>query len=213
MQSEKHKKMLKYSGIIILFILYTILIPTISLNRVIKIILDIFYIGGIFYLCEENLKKAVIKIKKHPFHYIGIIFGFWILSVLASGLLNNFLIDVLNLNTPNNTAQLELLKDAPFYLCFSMLLFSPLIEEVAITIATRQLIENKWIYLISCGLLCGIMYVAFSSSSSYWFILPYFFQEVIWAYAYLKSENILVPIGIHFIQNFIAVLTYATLIG
>lgn len=213
MQSKKQKTLLKYSGIIILFILYTILIPTISLNRVVKILLDIFYIGGMIYLCKEELKKGIKSIKKHPFRYIGMVFGFWILSVLVSGILNTFLADVLNLSTPNNTAQLELLKDAPFYLCFSMLLFSPLIEEVAMTIATRQLIENKWIYLISCGLLCGIMYVAFSSGSSYWFILPYFFQEVIWAYAYLKSKNTLVPIGIHFIQNFIAVLTYATLIG
>lgn len=212
MNELKQKDLMKYIVMILLFVLYTVFIPTISLDRSVKVILDTIFLLGALYAFKDEFKRGFRETRKHPGKFLLSILGFWLVSMIASGVINNVIVNFLNVETPNNDAQMTLWKNAPTYLCFSMLIFSPIIEELALTIATKKIIKNKWFYLLASGLLCGVLYVAFSATGSYLFMISYFVQEVVWAYAYLKTENALVPIGIHLIQNIITIVGFMVLL-
>ena len=213
MSKQKDQQFMKAFFVIILFLVYTIFIPTISLDRIVKIFLDVVYIGFLLYFFKDEFKEAFKITRAHIFKFIGMILLFWLISTIVSGLANMLLDTVLKISLPNNAAQLDLMKSAPVYLMFSMLVFSPIIEELSMTVAVRKLIKNKWLYLLASSLLCGILYVAFSGSPmSYFFIISYALQALVWSIAYLKTDNILVPIGIHLIQNIIMIIGYASII-
>ena len=116
---------------------------------------------------------------------------------------------VFDIMPTNNEAQIQMLKSTPAYLLFSMLIFSPLVEELSLTKSFRVILKNKALYLILSSFVCGFLYVAFSSNTvSYVFLISYFIQAFIWALAYLKSDNILVPVSIHLLQNILVLIGY-----
>lgn len=212
MKNRKQENVLSYAILILAFAIYTIFIPTTGLSKEMKLVVDVILVGSVIYVFQKEWSKSIRLTKKSIFKTLGTIFLFWFISMLVSGLSNNLLYEFLGIENANNVAQQTVWQTNPFYLSFSMLLFSPIVEEFVFTIATKKLIDHKWLYIIASALLCGAMYVAFSSPGSYWFFISYFLQEAIWAYSYYKTDNALVPIGIHFMQNLIAIVSYMVLV-
>lgn len=192
------------------FLAYTFCIPTFKINLFLKLLLDILLVFCFIYVYLKDIKKSIINTKKNPKKIFVYIFSFWLLSFLLGTATNMLIKNVIHISSPNNIAQYQFLKQNPLYLDFSMLVFSPLVEELAITVSLKKIITNKWLYLIMSSLFFGMFYVIFSAtnSSSYLYIISYTVQSFIWIYAYCKTDNIVVPIGIHFLQNIITFLIY-----
>lgn len=195
--------------VIILFLAYTIFVPTMSLSWPIKLVIDLCLLVFVVYVYQDDFKNALRKTKKHFGKFIGIVFLFWLISSVATALINMGIKAVFDIMPTNNEAQLQMLKSTPAYLLFSMLIFSPLVEELSLTKSFRVILKNKALYLILSSFVCGFLYVAFSSNTvSYVFLISYFIQAFIWALAYLKSDNILVPVSIHLLQNILVLIGY-----
>ena len=195
--------------VIILFLAYTIFVPTMSLSWPIKLVIDLCLLVFVVYVYHDDFKNALRKTKKHFGKFIGIVFLFWLISSVATALINMGIKAVFDIMPTNNEAQIQMLKSTPAYLLFSMLIFSPLVEELSLTKSFRVILKNKALYLILSSFVCGFLYVAFSSNTvSYVFLISYFIQAFIWALAYLKSDNILVPVSIHLLQNILVLIGY-----
>ena len=64
-------------------------------------------------------------------------------------------------------------------------------------------ISNNIIYILTSGLVFGSLHVIGSLKNLYElvYIIPYSIPGFIFAYVYIKSKNIMVPITLHFIHN------------
>lgn len=195
--------------VIILFLAYTIFVPTMSLSWPIKLVIDLCLLVFVVYVYRDDFKNALRKTEKRLGRFLIMVFLFWIMSMIPTLFINMGIKAIFDIMPTNNEAQIQMLKTTPAYLLFSMLIFSPFVEELSLTKSFRVILKNKVVYLILTSFVCGFLYVAFSSNTvSYVSFIPYFIQAFIWALAYLESDNILVPVSIHLLQNILVLIGY-----
>lgn len=119
--------------------------------------------------------------------------------MICNILINTFF----HINTSSN--QEEIIKTfdkAPIYTLILATIFAPILEELVFRLSIRKMFKNNTIFIIVSGLLFGLMHVIEANSiQELLFIIPYSIPGCIFAYTLIKSDNILVPIGLHFIHN------------
>ena len=113
-------------------------------------------------------------------------------------------------NGVSNNQQLvnEMLNKKPFYAFVLSVIYAPLIEECIFRLNLKKVITNKIVFIIISGILFGLGHVVNSSASILDFVpvLQYSVLGICLAKAYSDTNNILVSISMHFIQNFLAAL-------
>jgi len=192
--------------LIIVFFLYTVLIK--SSPSILKVVLDLGIIILAIFLLKDELKESAYEFKKRKGKFILSIFlGFVAILVLQA--LTGVLFEMFfKITSPSGEAQAALFKSAPLYLCFSMLLFSPIVEELTFRGAFHKIIQNKVLYTLISSILYGALYVLFVSteSMSYLFIISYSLVAIVYPIIYLKTKSIYAPMLLHLIQNAFAIL-------
>ena len=145
---------------------------------------------------RKSLKK--IKLKDYE-PYIK----YYILAIFLMAV-SNILI---NLFTPeiagNEQIVRSTLKKAPIYMFFSASIFAPFTEEMVFRESLKNIIKNKTVFIIASGLIFGGLHVIgnINNFSDILFIIPYSIPGFVFAYMLVKSDNILVPMGFHFMHN------------
>ena len=112
-------------------------------------------------------------------------------------------------NTSNNQALVnEMLKNKALYAFILSVIYAPLIEECVFRLNMKKFINNKTLFIIISGILFGIGHVINTSSSLLEFVpvIQYSTLGICLAKAYSDTNNIMVPISIHFIQNLLSAL-------
>ena len=93
---------------------------------------------------------------------------------------------------------------------FNTVIYAPLTEELAFRKSIRDIINNKWIYVLVSGLVFGMLHI--SSYMNNWtdlvYLIPYSSLGVAFALLYYKTDNIFSSITMHAIHNFLAVVVY-----
>jgi len=98
---------------------------------------------------------------------------------------------------------------APFLMLVEVSLYAPFSEELLFRKSIRELIDNKWMYVLVSGLIFGGLHVVGSQSLiEYLYLIPYCGLGCTFAYIYAKSDNIYSTITIHAIHNTIAIILY-----
>ena len=170
--------------LIIVFFLYTVLVK--SNPSILKVVLDLGIIVLAIFLLKDELKESAYEFKKRK--------GKFILSI--------------KITSPSVDAQVDLFKSAPLYLCFSMLLFSPIVEELTFRGAFHKIIQQPVLYTLISSILYGALYVLFVSTGnmSYLFIISYSLVAMVYPIVYLKTKSIYAPMILHLLQNAFAIL-------
>lgn len=152
-------------------------------------------------LLKEKLKDFKLNIKKYLKNNIK----YYIYSI-AIMLISNLLLNFLNNNIASNEQAIhETIKTAPIYMFFSAVIFAPFTEEIIFRLSIRRIIKNDLTFIISSGLIFGGMHVISNISSiiDILYIIPYSAPGIAFAYILKKTDNIFVPISIHFTHNLI----------
>ena len=98
---------------------------------------------------NENIKSYGKDLKKYFFWTLK----FYILG-LAIMFISNILIYIfVGSNATNEILVQGYLKKYPVYMAFSSIIYSPFIEEVAFRKIIRNVIKNKYVYILFSGLL------------------------------------------------------------
>jgi len=109
-----------------------------------------------------------------------------------------------------------LLKNFPYITIASVAILSPCIEEFVFRKSFNEIFNNKWIYLITSGLIFGALHVFLSPINSfidYFYLIPYCSMGIAFAYMYYKTDNILVSVTMHIAHNSINVITTLLMAG
>lgn len=209
-KEEKYNKVDIIKGILLLvfFIFVQFILPsTVIGNKIPGIIYYLIIFSFTLFICFNDVKeqlKIFMSNKKIYIRYI--LFSY----IKMFGIVLLCSIPVVLLNNGQQSANQELINEmftknliSTFILS---VLYAPLIEELIFRLGISKLIKNKWLFIIISGLLFGSLHMIdkLSSAMDILYIIQYSALGICLAYFYKKTNNILVSIGIHFIQNFLA---------
>ena len=127
------------------------------------------------------------------------------------GVSNLFITYILNKGLAGNEEAVRGYIDSfPLFMIFNTVIYAPVTEELAFRKSIRDVINNKWVYVLTSGLVFGALHI--SSYITNWtdlvYLIPYGALGVSFALLYNKTDNIFSTISMHAMHNLIAVVIY-----
>ena len=156
----------------------------------------------------KDLKKDLTSYNHHIF-FTSV--KYWILGLIIMVISNYFITHILNLSLASNEQAVRNYIDInPLLMIINTCIFAPLTEELAFRKSIKDAINNKWFYILTSGLLFGLIHiVAFINKPIHLiYLIPYGSLGIIFAYTYHKTKNIYSTITMHAIHNIMAVIIY-----
>ncbi len=158
----------------------------------------------IIYLFKDQLKKDLEDLKINHQTYFQKYLKYWFV-LLALMMVSNLLIQVFTNSdiASNEEAIRDLMKVSPVYTFVSAVLVAPFLEEFIFRLSFRHLFKNKYLFILLSGFTFGALHVVTSveAMTDYLYIIPYSIPGLIFAYLYVKSENIFTSTAMHFVHN------------
>lgn len=171
--------------------------------------LGIISIIGLVFIAYKKLSVDALTIKKHFKDIIK-----YFLLAIAVMIVTSFLVQQFMGNRlPVNQAVLLLLYRAyPLPIIVLTIFFAPIIEELVfrLGIINLETTKGKWFSIILSSFIFGIVHLQimdiYAFINEFGFILIYASLGFVLALSYVKTENILVSIGVHALYNLFSIL-------
>lgn len=177
-------------------------------SKVIYLTLFEIMIASIIALINnEKLIKNIKDFKKNYKTYLQKYLPYYILGLIIM-ITSNIIINSLTGSIAGNEQSIqETLTKSPIYIFIQAAILAPFIEEMVFRQSIKNIITNKTTFIIASGLIFGGLHVIGNINTIYdiLYIIPYATPGIIFAYILTKTDNIFVPISIHFIHNFLLV--------
>ncbi len=159
----------------------------------------------IIYIYRKDIIPDFKIFVKNNVKYFKKYIKYWFL-MLGLMVSSNLIITIFTTTqiSDNQSIIIDTLKTAPIYTFVITVLIAPILEELVFRLSFRKIFSHTNIlFIITSGLVFGSMHVLGTCTSliDLLFIIPYSIPGFIFAYCYIKSENIFVPISLHFIHN------------
>lgn len=211
------KKLLKSFLIIYLFFNRAIfnIIPValfkIDINNVNNKLLGYLnlYMGIVFILIifivyyKDLINEFKIFIKKFSSNFdTGL--KYWMLGLVIMYVSNLILLIIFKSGGANNeNAVQEIIKISPIAMGFYTCLIAPFVEEVVFRKTLKDVIKNKWIFVLLSFLFFGGAHVLSMAENliDFLYIIPYGALGATFAYAYYKTDTVYTTILFHMIHN------------
>jgi len=193
-----------------------ILLQLIS-SIIIFLLLFIIYYKEIikdFKLFNINIKDKIIKIIKL---FLIFLIVKYIVSFITAIIMIILKLDINSITSVNQELIETYIKRAPILMAISTSLLAPIYEELLFRLGFKKVLGNNIIFVIISGTLFGLLHV-FPLDSGVSLTLgviqsiSYISMGIFLSYVYKKYNNIYYSIGIHFLNNFISILTMINMI-
>ena len=119
-------------------------------------------------------------------------------------MISNIFINKITNTIPGNEETIrQTFNKAPIYMFFSAVIFAPFTEEMVFRNSIKNIITNKYAFIITSGLVFGGLHVIGNINTIYdlLYIIPYATPGIAFAYILQKTDNIFISMGIHFLHN------------
>ena len=179
-------------------------------TRVILNVIFSFITAIILFLIYYNdFKDDLIKFKSNLIYNLDTGFKCWIIGLIIMMISNLILNFILNAGSANNEQAVQnLLSSSPAIMAINICLFAPFNEEIAFRKTIKDVLKNKWLFVILSFILFGGAHVINSAETfvDYLYIIPYGALGGVFAYAFYKTDTIFTSITMHMIHNTILVI-------
>lgn len=107
------------------------------------------------------------------------------------------------------------IDSSPLLMIFSTVIYAPICEELTFRKSIKDAINNKYIYILTSGLLFGFLHIVsyINTPIDLVYLIPYASLGIVFAALYYKTDNIFSTITIHAMHNALSVLVYLLLGG
>ena len=143
-------------------------------------------------------------------------FKYWSIGLLIM-IISNFIITYLSRGgiAGNEESVRELINKVPLYMLFQLAIYAPITEELIFRKSIKDAINNKYIYILTSGLLFGFLHIVsyINTPLDLVYLIPYASLGIVFATLYYKTNNIFSTITIHAMHNALSVLVYLSLGG
>lgn len=146
------------------------------------------------YAFKNNWKKLIKENYKYWLYGL-------VVMVISNTIISNF-IDI----AANEELNRNILAELPVYSILTMVIFSPIIEELMTRIYFKEAFKNKYVYIILSGLIFGSLHLlSITTLVEALYIIPYGALGCAFAYMYSKTNNICTNIFFHSLHNLLAI--------
>ena len=158
---------------------------------------------------KKNIKTNIKTIIKMYIIFMLIKFGVSFISTLIMVLLE---FDTNSLTSANQNVIQDLVKTTPILMIITTGFIGPVYEEILFRLGFKKVIDNKTLFIVISGFVFGLMHI-FPLAKGITLTLgliqsiSYVSMGLVLAFIYEKSNNIFITIGIHFLNNFLSVIT------
>ncbi len=164
---------------------------------------SIVYLFIIIFIYRKSLKSEIHDFKINGGHYIKNNIVYWAMGLIIMFSSNLLIAQIIPSGPANEQlVQGEILK-YPLYMIWSACIFAPIIEEILFRKSLREIFPTNIVFIVISGLLFGYIHTLanFGDPLELLYIIPYGALGSIFAYMYVKTKNIFVPIAFHAIHN------------
>lgn len=175
----------------------------VALSEIILTLIIIFIYKNDFI---PNFKDFIKNIKSYFDKYIK----YWFLT-LGLMIISNLIITLFTTSEISNNQEMivETFKKLPIYTIIVTIVVAPFLEELIFRMSFRKIFAHSNIlFIFFSGFIFGGLHVitSLTSLNNLLFIIPYSIPGFMFAYLYTKSNNIMVPIMLHFVHNSVMML-------
>ena len=158
----------------------------------------------IFLILKDFFIEPFKDFKKNNQKYFNKYIKYWFIA-LGGMMLSNLVITLIAPGSVanNQEAVIDTLHKAPIYTFIASVFLAPLLEESVFRLGFRLIFKNDLFFILISGLIFGSLHVLPMATNiiDYLYIIPYSLPGIVFAYTLTKSDNIFVPMSLHFIHN------------
>ena len=205
---HNHKKIVYILAFILSMVLMFI-VPIFIENKIVGIAIDVFIFLMMIILFFKDLMRDFKYFKEYFREYNSYVFKMFGISLAVMAVLSISIRLYTGIDTATNQSNLmDIFKSMPIYLFILACIYAPITEELLFRGTFRKIFNNKWLYIILCGVTFGALHVIddFQSVKELLYILVYSSLGIFLSSVYYKTNNLFTNIYFHFIQNTLAVL-------
>jgi hypothetical protein len=174
-------------------------------RTIILFIVDLIILGIFIIIYWKNLKKDFKNFfNENILQNIELSFKYWLAGFLVMVTSNLIISMITNGSIASNEDSVrQLIKIAPLYMLFDVSIYAPITEELIFRKSFRDVISNKWIYILVSGIVFGSLHVitSITNITDLLFLIPYCALGISFASLYYKSNNIFSSICMHAMHN------------
>ena len=177
-------------------------IPKITYN-IYSLVIEITLILLIYFIFEEEIKKAIEDIKINHYTYFTKYFKIYLIGIIIM-MASNMIINALGGGISQNEEAIRgEFNSFPVYTYIASVFLAPLLEELIFRLSLKALIKNKYIYIFISGFIFGSLHLIGMPINKLFPLYLISYCSAGWAFAYImsKTNNILVSSGFHFMHN------------
>lgn len=206
-KEEKNKNSLKSIMIIILYFIFPYLMKFLSGIKWLTLLFYMLFVLLIIYLYKDTFKNDFKDLKENEKKYIKSILINVVLIFAVMIITNALIVILLNINetSENDYSLLTMFKKSPLALILLTSVYYPLVEGVIFRKSVRDIIDNKWTFIIFSSVFYFFFNIAYTSLSLNSIItsLCYLFSMMILSNYYYKSNNFTASVIVMMIYNLI----------
>lgn len=171
---------------------------------------NIAYLTIIIACYYKTLKKDFTPFFKNFWTNFEESFKYYLIGLGIMVGSNLLITQVLGGGLGNNEETIRSYIDiAPLLMLFEVSIYAPITEELLFRKSIRELINNKWLYILVSGFIFGALHVTgITSAFDLLYLIPYCSLGFTFAYTYAKTDNIYSTISVHAIHNTITIILY-----
>lgn len=175
----------------------------------INLIIDILFMIILFLVYYKDIINDIRDFKENYKSYLRVAFKWWVFAFLFMYISNIIIFIIVKSNASNEEIIQSMVNKYPLYMLFQVSIMAPFVEEMLFRKSIRDIVTNKYLYIIISALIFGGLHVLTSKSYlEMLYIIPYGVFGGIFAYIYCKTKNIFSTITVHHFHNTIIVLYY-----
>lgn len=171
-----------------------------------QLIADFLLLGLIIFIyyssIKEDFKKLKTNFKKNITKSLVIFAIGLVLYTIASIIIISLFP---NSESDNTSSLLNIFDNQPILLFISTIFYYPIIEELVFKKTFKDIINNKWAFIIITAVLNASFEVLLSYNNliNIVNIIPSFILYATYSYMYYESDSIVVPIAYRMLYNLI----------
>lgn len=213
-QNKTNEICLGIAVILLYFFASLISTPIIELLKVnempniLKIMWSIGYelvlLGIIILLFNKKIINDFHDMKKNHQKYFKENFKYYLIGIAVMFISNIIIIFILNNGIAANEDNIRnLLQLNPIYIFITGVIIAPLLEELVFRQSFYNIFKNKFIFILTSGLVFGSLHVlpSMTNLTDLLYLIPYCSLGISFAYILQRTDNIFVTISLHFMHN------------
>ena len=171
----------------------------------------LFLLFMIYIYRKELIMNAKGFFNKNFISNLEVPVKYWLVGLLVMIGINFFISIITNGGIASNEESVrELIDMMPLYMVFQILIYAPITEELIFRKSIRNIFNNKYLYILTSGIVFGGLHVITSVSTitDLLYIVPYSALGIAFAYTYTKTNNIFSTISMHALHNSLTLILF-----